>query len=264
MLFIDNKYTRIYFSIIEKARCRSIQSYTEKHHIIPKSLGGDNSPENLINLTAREHFICHRLLVKMTSGDNKRKMSWAVRRMMTGSNKYHQRYKINSKKYDFLRKHNNKIIKGWHHSAETKERLSKVLKGRVFSKESIEKMSASRKGKKKPHHIADRLRTQNLGKPMSESSKKKLSNSLKGRKISDEAKYNMSLNHADFSGEKHPNAKIWRVEDPNSNIYILKGEITSFCKERGLPATTMRKMGRLNYSPKTGACKGWKVSLLNS
>lgn len=34
----------------------------ENHHIIPRSMGGDNSKENLILLTTREHFIAHQLL----------------------------------------------------------------------------------------------------------------------------------------------------------------------------------------------------------
>lgn len=55
-------YKHIYYSIIEKAKNedkdgkRSI-GYFEKHHILPKSLGGTNDKENLVKLTAREHFI---------------------------------------------------------------------------------------------------------------------------------------------------------------------------------------------------------------
>ena len=67
MIFIDNKYTRVYYSIIDRAKTRSISSYTEKHHIIPRSLGGTDAKENLVPLTAREHFICHLLLTKHDS-----------------------------------------------------------------------------------------------------------------------------------------------------------------------------------------------------
>jgi len=61
-----NKYSRWYKNITESARNRVSDSYTEKHHILPWSLGGDNSADNLVALTAREHFICHWLLTKMT------------------------------------------------------------------------------------------------------------------------------------------------------------------------------------------------------
>lgn len=37
----------------------------EKHHIIPKSLGGTNNKSNLVNLTYREHYLAHLLLIKM-------------------------------------------------------------------------------------------------------------------------------------------------------------------------------------------------------
>ena len=264
-MFLNNKYTKIYYKIIENAHKRLALTnvYTEKHHIIPKSLGGSNDISNIAELTAREHFICHRLLVKMTTNDNKRKMAWAIRRMLTGVNNYQERHIPLSKKYEHIRTHTNKIIKGWSHSEETKEHLSKVLTGRKFTKETIQKMSMSRKGKKKPEHVAQRLRTANLGKPMSAESKKKLSKSLTGRIISAQAKENMSINHADVSGKNNPRAKKWQIQDPDGKIYIVEGEISLFCTEHNLPASTMRSMGRKNYSPTSGKCAGWKVTLLN-
>jgi hypothetical protein len=33
MLFIDNKYSRIYFRLIERARTRTLEGYRERHHI---------------------------------------------------------------------------------------------------------------------------------------------------------------------------------------------------------------------------------------
>ena len=64
-VFLQNKYTKTYDAIIAKARLRHVQiGYTEKHHIIPKSLGGGNG-HNLVRLNVREHFICHWLLIRM-------------------------------------------------------------------------------------------------------------------------------------------------------------------------------------------------------
>jgi len=98
MIFIDNKYTKCYFSIINNAKSRiSINGYIEKHHIIPKSLGGDNKKENIVSLTAREHFICHLLLPKMTTGKDKRKMSYASNMMLCGKNRYVPSSKIYQK-----------------------------------------------------------------------------------------------------------------------------------------------------------------------
>ena len=67
-MFKDNKYTKIYFNIINKAKKlirNKNEEYYENHHIIPKSLEGKNTKENMVLLTYKEHFICHLLLIKM-------------------------------------------------------------------------------------------------------------------------------------------------------------------------------------------------------
>jgi len=76
-IFINNKYSHWYNTIISSAKSRSASDYVEKHHIIPKSLGGSNDKSNLVNLTPKEHFVCHRLLTRMTEGDARRKMCYA-------------------------------------------------------------------------------------------------------------------------------------------------------------------------------------------
>lgn len=59
-------YKRIYKQIIEKRKLEEPKdTYTENHHIVPRSLGGSDDKDNLVKLTAREHFICHYLLAKM-------------------------------------------------------------------------------------------------------------------------------------------------------------------------------------------------------
>lgn len=98
-MFIDNKYSKCYYKIIENRKNNPFDGYVEKHHIIPKSLGGSNKKENIVALTAREHFICHRLLVKMTVGRDKMKMSYAIRCLINRKNKHQQRYKISSRMY---------------------------------------------------------------------------------------------------------------------------------------------------------------------
>ena len=62
-------YQKIYNQLIEKRKQYTLnkkECYCEKHHIIPKSLGGNNNADNLVNLLAREHYIAHLLLVKIT------------------------------------------------------------------------------------------------------------------------------------------------------------------------------------------------------
>ena len=123
MIFINNKYYRIYNNIIERARSRTISGYTENHHIIPRSLGGSDNKDNLVALTAREHFICHRLLTKITQGTAKKKMHYAVA-MMLVENAYQQRsFKITSRTYEIIRRACNKAMIGYNHTEETKEKL---------------------------------------------------------------------------------------------------------------------------------------------
>jgi len=106
MLFIDNKYYNWYCKIISNARLRSLSTvkYTERHHIIPRSFGGNNKKENIVKLTAREHFICHWLLIKCTTGDLRNKMIQALH-IMQCKNSIQSRYssKITSKVYSLIR-----------------------------------------------------------------------------------------------------------------------------------------------------------------
>jgi hypothetical protein len=99
-MFLDNKYTKVYYKLIERSKNRVISGYKEKHHIIPRSLGGGNDKENLTPLTAREHYIAHVLLVKMTTGSDRHKMLFAFSAMdnFVSANRY------NSKLYENLRK----------------------------------------------------------------------------------------------------------------------------------------------------------------
>lgn len=104
MLFIDNKYSKIYFSIVQRGRDRILppQTYTEKHHIIPRCLGGSCEDHNLVILTAREHFICHRLLTKMTAGKNRNKMYHALRCFVRAGSKNPRHLKITAHVYEAM------------------------------------------------------------------------------------------------------------------------------------------------------------------
>ena len=180
-MFIDNKYTKWYYAIIEQAKNKdrvkldkedSNYVYYESHHIIPRALDPElvNDLNNIVLLTAREHFICHCLLVKMLTGQSKYKMQAALI-MMCGT-KTEVRYK-NSRLYELLRKdmkltdeHKQKIAlagRGRKHSEETKQKISEAnkgvpkteehkqkLRGIVKSEETRKKLSEAHKGKPSP------------------------------------------------------------------------------------------------------------------
>jgi hypothetical protein len=62
-------YANIYDALISRAKTRVLDSYTEKHHIVPRCMGGEDSPENLAELTPEEHYLAHQLLVKIHPGN---------------------------------------------------------------------------------------------------------------------------------------------------------------------------------------------------
>lgn len=105
-------YEKVYYSIINKAlrkfitgqRWKGDGNYYEKHHIIPRSLNGIDNDKNLVLLTAREHFLCHWLLVKRykNNANNYAKMlkAWF---MMSVKSKTANRNKISARYYEKYR-----------------------------------------------------------------------------------------------------------------------------------------------------------------
>jgi hypothetical protein len=119
-VFNNSKYTRWYYSIINARLASPLGNkvYTESHHIIPESFhavrsrpgpvgwveGDPEAPTNKVSLSAREHFICHWLLTKMTTGKERFKMVEALLGMRA-ENKNQRRYKsaITSRVYAGLK-----------------------------------------------------------------------------------------------------------------------------------------------------------------
>lgn len=173
------------------------------HHIIPKCFNGDNSNQNLISLTAREHFVCHLLLTKMVLGQDKMKMIHAAFGMNNMNN-----HKINSHVYESLRKaistnmKNNpmfneeirkkesntlktkpKRISNYTHSDETKRKMSQKAKGRVPWNKGLKGVCKGNPGLihsvETRKRIGEKIRLRNLGSTHSEETKKKMSEAKK-------------------------------------------------------------------------------------
>lgn len=146
-LGLSMNYQRIYDEFIKDRRIKelTISGYTEKHHIIPRSHGGDNSKGNLIKLSAQDHYFAHELLAKIHGG----KMSNALW-MMTTSKKY----KTSRVAYEIAKKN----------QAEQASKIAiKYLLGREKGEGEVERISESLKkyfkenghplrGRKKPLH----------------------------------------------------------------------------------------------------------------
>jgi hypothetical protein len=191
-----NKYTRWYNAITKRAQTRVIDGYVERHHIQPRSLGGTDDKDNLVDLTAREHFICHWLLTKMHTGEAKSKMIYALNGMKR-SNEFAQRYEtaITSRVYENLKKEfsivHSATMKGrtpWNKGIPvTEEQRVKnriAATGKKFSQGVIEKRSAKIRGQKRSEETKLKMSIASKGKPkgpMSEETKIKISQGTKGK-----------------------------------------------------------------------------------
>ena len=153
--------------------------YTEKHHVIPRSFGGDNSISNLVVLTAREHFIAHWLLTKMVTETKQKYQMWnAFSCMLYRENPGQQRYKVSSRLFQNIKTAGAKIkgerLKGENNpmfgrrgelspffnkpkSEEQKQKQRESQLGRKRTEEQRAKQSATTKGRKQTaEHIEKR------------------------------------------------------------------------------------------------------------
>ena len=192
-----NKYNFWYTSITENARTRVLTGYVESHHIIPVSLGGSNNKENLVDLTAREHFICHWLLTKLHTGESRAKMIYALNGMKRNG-QHTERYetKITSRVYENLKKEfsiiHSAAMKGrdpWNrgYKEDRPEVLENVkqaaLKRKPQSKESREKQAQKTRGQQRTDeqrkNISNSLKGKSRG-PMSKEQREAISKGTKG------------------------------------------------------------------------------------
>lgn len=189
------KYLKIYNEIIERAKNREVDGYVEKHHIIPKCIGGNNKKDNIVSLTPKEHYVCHRLLCEIYP--NETKLKYAFWRMCNvANNEYQNRnYTVSANVYSRIKNEISKLMskKVKNYSEETRkligEKISKKLKGRPSIKKGVSTPKHSKwmkennpmKGKTHSDEVKKLLSEIN-SKPKSEETKRKISETLKGNK----------------------------------------------------------------------------------
>lgn len=104
----DMNYKKVYDNIIQNRLENPLtdSKYGENHHIIPKSLGGSDCSNNIVRLTAREHFICHALLAEMYDKETPEwyKMNHAFMMMKCESTTQCGNRYFNSRLYELKRK----------------------------------------------------------------------------------------------------------------------------------------------------------------
>ena len=218
-------YYGVYLALIK--HCQEMEKegypegiYTEKHHILPKCMGGKNDKSNLVRMPAREHIMAHILLffsfpfivglayafTCMTSCSRNNKRTKETKRFST---KLLAKIKEISStlKSENMKGEKNSMF-GKHPSEETRKKMSESRKGRIVSEETRKKISKIHKGKVVSQETKEKLRQANLGKHFSEETKRKISLAnlgkvgVKGWHHTEETKLKMSEQR---KGELNPN-----------------------------------------------------------
>jgi hypothetical protein len=107
-------------------------------------MGGKNSDDNIVALTAREHLIAHKLLVKIFNQTPFRKMCLAGLWAMATLRKDGKRVKITSREFDRLRTEYFNSRKGIAVPQHTRNKIAETLKGRKITPETIEKRNKTK------------------------------------------------------------------------------------------------------------------------
>ncbi len=198
-------HQKIYDSIIENARKQNRIKYAgiyyENHHIIPKCLNGSDKQYNRILLSAREHFVCHKLLTYIYKENYKIISAF---NLMIFMNK--RKYGITSRDYEYVRElyaktpideetrqKRKKII----HTKEWNNKISKTLKNHLVLDKTRQKISSSNLGRiygeeaRKNYKRGNR--NKNLGIKHSPESIEKTMKKIRGIKRSDDFKKNVSI-----------------------------------------------------------------------
>ena len=294
--FNDSKYTKWYYGIIENALQRdpviNTDFYYEKHHILPKSLFSvhKNSKENLVYLTPKEHFICHLLLTKITSGKDRYKMSKALTMFMHVKNIGNRKLlSMNSRWYVYQRNLAHEVRKSyWTDEQRHLQSIRSTTYHNAVDKNSkeynnrIEKLKIANKtkvwtDKAIQNRLANCLKNAELrrGKPWSEKrrsaynpdlkqsdeSNEKRSDALRGRKTSTGM---LGKNHSDLTKLKMSKSQTG-IAKPNaiSGYWYISptGDETLFCpigitaRQYNLGTENLRKL-RLGLLKKNKH-KGW-------
>jgi len=203
-------YHKHYEQLIERARNRVLDGYVERHHVLPRCMGGGDELTNLVALTPEEHFVAHQLLAKMHPKNSKLVYAMIALTMNKG-------LRCN-KVYGWIKRLNSitqteENIKIWKQrridgtDKIIAQRISDSNKGKKISEETKQKMSDAQIGIPRPwlhgkKQSADAIQkrvdkikgkpTWNLGIETSAETKEKISAANKGYKHTEEAKAKIS------------------------------------------------------------------------
>lgn len=194
-------------------RHKFLNQYFEFHHILPRSLypKWSNRKSNLIALTAREHFFCHLLLVKIYPTYE----MWGALFRMSKDGRGDK--KITSREYEIIRKEFSKL------QSERKKGYKPWNAGKigVYTEEQLKCMSNARK----------KATTSDTIRKIKEARKKQDMSWRKNWHYSEESRKKMSLSHI---GQKHTEEQKIKISMANKkNIDIVREKYNNYKKLGG-------------------------------
>ena len=188
---VNNHHYARYIKLIELAKFNPPSGMVEKHHIVPRSMGGSNKKENLVALSPRVHFIAHWLLWKAYKNGKMANAFWTMK-LCNGM-------RLNSKSYEQAK-------------AVAIEYMASTKRGKKASEATKLKMSLASKGKPRPPEVVEKIRQSHVGQKRTNEAKANMSKAHVGKKLSSETKAKMS----EAKKGKPPNnlGKVYKMKKP--------------------------------------------------
>lgn len=225
-------------SIIQtRGRFACGNEYHERHHIVPKCMGGTDEKNNLIDLFAREHFIAHKLLAQENPENEKLVYAWHA--MAFVKNTSHQRYELTLEEFEEARKAHSAAMSGENNPNYGLIGEKNHLYGKKHAEETIQKMKEMKYGENNPFY--GKCHTDDSRKKMSDAQKQRFEDPKNhpryGKHASEETKDKLRRS---FSGENNPACRevycyeldeyFWGAKEAERKYGICSSHISSCCR----------------------------------
>lgn len=176
--------------------------YHERHHVLPKCMGGTDSKDNLIDLFADEHYMAHKLL--SDENPDNTSLSRAYFLMSNLANNYQQdRYECTPEEYECARTRFSVALKELYSDKTNHPCYGKHLSEKTRKKQSERAKERLRDPRNNPMYGKHGLNNPNYGQHRSEEFCKRLSELTAARMAT-----------VDYSGANNPRAKqVIRLKD---------------------------------------------------
>jgi len=277
MTYIDE-----YFELINNSKQTKSHSYTEKHHILPKSIFNDeiakdlllidqlikdfDDKRNIVKLSAKDHFFAHLLLVKIFKGVSSNcyeRMVYAANFMMSRTN--------NADEYKRLRKAYSKVLtktlKGktsralgckWSEEAKRKKSLNHPMRGKTYEEYYGKSKSDKLKKMRSETHKGKKVSIETR-KKLSEKQKEYFSNSKNREKLSNRNKGQIPWNKG-LTSEDHPSIKAHNLDQTLYGFINIKTGEEIFARKIDMKKKYGCNRMHIIIRDKNRSSKGWKFT----